>query len=141
MALHIHWDEYNNKMDKKKITQMCRELRKLIHCWSACKWSRHFGKEFSPQKIKHRVTMCASSCPFSHVQLCAALWTAACQALLSMEFSRQDYWSGLLCPPPGDFSDPGIEPESLMLNLHWQAGSLPLVPPKQFHSLVYTQIN
>ena len=38
------------------------------------------------------------------------------------------YWSGLLCPPPGDLSNPGIKPESLMSNLHWQARSLLLVP-------------
>ena len=38
------------------------------------------------------------------------------------------YWSGLLCPPPGDLSNPGIKPESLMSNLHWQASSLLLVP-------------
>jgi len=31
-----------------------------------------------------------------------------------MEFSRQEYWSGLPCPPPGDLPDPGIEPASLM---------------------------
>ena len=37
----------------------------------------------------------------------------ACQALLSKEFSWQEYWSGLLCPPPGDLPNPGIEPESL----------------------------
>ena len=36
--------------------------------------------------------------------------TVARQAPLSMEFSRQKYWSGLLCPPPGDFPNPGIEP-------------------------------
>ena len=46
---------------------------------------------------------------FSVVHLFAALWTAACQAPLSMGFSRQEYWSGLLCPPPGDLPDPGIE--------------------------------
>ena len=46
---------------------------------------------------------------FSHVQLCATLWTAAFQAPLSMGFSRQEYWSGLPCPPPGDLSDPGTE--------------------------------
>ena len=40
--------------------------------------------------------------------------TVACWALLSMEFSRQEYWSGLPCPPPGDFPNPGIEPTSLM---------------------------
>ena len=50
---------------------------------------------------------------FSHVQLFATLWTLACQALLSKEFSWQEYWSGLLCPPPGDLPNPGIEPESL----------------------------
>ena len=42
------------------------------------------------------------------------LWTVACQAPLSMEFSRQEYWSGFPCPPPGDLPDPGIEPRSLM---------------------------
>ena len=41
-------------------------------------------------------------------------WTAARQAPLSMEFSRQEYWSGLPCPPPEDLPDPGIEPESLL---------------------------
>ena len=45
-----------------------------------------------------------------------------------MEFSRQEYWSGLPCPPPGDLPDPGVKPESLS-SLYWQAGSLPLVPP------------
>ena len=42
------------------------------------------------------------------------LWTIACQAPLSIGFSRQEYWSGLPCPPPGDFPNPGIEPVSLM---------------------------
>ena len=45
----------------------------------------------------------------------AAPWTVAHQAPLSMAFPRQEYWSGLPCPPPGDLSDPGIEPESLAL--------------------------
>ena len=51
---------------------------------------------------------------FSCVRLFATLWTVAHQAPLSMEFSRQGYWSGWPCPPPGDFPDPGIEPTSLM---------------------------
>ena len=42
------------------------------------------------------------------------LWTIACQAPLSMGFSRQEYWSGLSCPPPGDLPDPGIKLASLM---------------------------
>ena len=57
--------------------------------------------------------MCVLSC-FSHVQLCATLWTVALQAPLSMGFSWQEYWSGLPCPPPGDLPNPGIEPTSLM---------------------------
>ena len=40
-------------------------------------------------------------------------WTVACQASLSMEFSRQEHWSGFPFPPPGDLPDPGIEPGSL----------------------------
>ena len=50
---------------------------------------------------------------FSHVQLCAILWTIACQAPLSMGFSRQEYCSGLPCPSPGDLPDPETEPASL----------------------------
>ena len=42
------------------------------------------------------------------------LWTVAHQAPLSTRFSRQEYWSGLLCRPPGDLPDPGIKPGSLM---------------------------
>ena len=51
---------------------------------------------------------------FSRVCLFATLWTVARQAPLSMEFSRQEYWSGLPCPSPGYLPDPGIEPSSLM---------------------------
>ena len=51
---------------------------------------------------------------FIHVWLLAILCTVVHQALLSMGFSRQEYWSGLPCPPPGDLSDPGMEPTSFM---------------------------
>ena len=47
-------------------------------------------------------------------QLFVTLWTVACQCPLSMEFSRQEYWSRLTCPPPGDLLDTGVEPTSLM---------------------------
>ena len=57
--------------------------------------------------------------------LCNPL-TVAHQAPLSMGFSRQEYWSGLPFPSPGDLSSPGIEPSSLCLLL-WQGGALPLV--------------
>ena len=59
---------------------------------------------------------------FSRLWLCAALWTVARQAHLSMEFFRQEYWSGLPCPRPEDLPNPGIKPWSPAL----QADSLPL---------------
>ena len=61
--------------------------------------------------------MCESVCVcVRSLQLClfATLWTVACQAPLSMGFSRQEYWSGLPGSPPGDLPDPEIEPESPM---------------------------
>ena len=54
--------------------------------------------------------MCAQS--FSCVQLFAIPQTAVSQAPLSMEFSRQEYWTGLLFPPPGHLPNPGIKPAS-----------------------------
>ena len=49
----------------------------------------------------------------SHVQLYATLWTVAHRAPLSMGFSKQEYWSQLPCPSPGDLPDPGTELSSL----------------------------
>ena len=67
-------------------------------------------------------TFSVKMCVLSH------LCSVAHQGPLSMEFSRQEDWSGLPYPPPGDLPDPGIEPTLLRL-LHWQASSLPLMPP------------
>ena len=53
--------------------------------------------------------MCVCICVLSHVQLFATLQTAAHQAPLSMEYSRQEHWSGLPFPPPGDLPNPGTE--------------------------------
>ena len=50
----------------------------------------------------------------SHVRLFVNLWTLACQAPQSVGFSRQEYWSGLPCPPSQDLVDPGIKPEPPM---------------------------
>ena len=57
--------------------------------------------------------MCVLS-RFSRVQLFATVLIEACQAPLSLGFSRQEYWNGLPCPPPRNLPDPGIEPESFM---------------------------
>ena len=62
---------------------------------------------------------------FSRVRLFATPWTVACQAPLSMGFSRQEYWSGLPFPSPGDPPNPGIEPGSPAL----QADALSSEPP------------
>ena len=63
----------------------------------------------------------------SCVQLFAILWTVDCQALLSMKFSRQEYWSGLTYPSSEDILDLGIYLHLLHL-LDWHANSLPLEP-------------
>ena len=55
----------------------------------------------------------ASVRPLGHVQHFAAPWIVARQTPLSMGFSRQEFWSELLYPPPGDLPNPGTEPESL----------------------------
>ena len=65
---------------------------------------------------------------FSHVQLFGTLRTVAHQGLLSREFSRQEYRSGLPYPSPDDLLDPEMEQVGLYL-LHWQMGCLPLIPP------------
>ena len=49
---------------------------------------------------------------FSRVQLFVTLWAVARQAPLSVGFSRQEHWSGLPCPPPGDLPHPEVEPSS-----------------------------
>ena len=58
---------------------------------------------------------CRHAKSLSRIWLFATLWTVACQAPLSMGFSRQEYWSGLPCPLPEDLPDPGIKPNFLEL--------------------------
>ena len=60
----------------------------------------------------------------SHVQLFTIPWTVTYQPPPSMEFSRQEYWSGLPFPSPGDLPNPGIEPRSPT----FQADALPSEP-------------
>ena len=74
-------------------------------------------------------------CHFSCVQLFSTSWTIARQTPLPIGFSRQEYWSGLQFPPPGDLPNPGIEttsPEAPVL----QANSLPL-SHRGRHPLMY----
>ena len=72
---------------------------------------RNLNKVYSPANISVHAYILSL---ISHVQLCVTLWTVACQVLLSMGFSWQEYWSGLLCPPPGSLPDLGNESAFLM---------------------------
>ena len=65
------------------------------------------GDQVTPLQV---LLLLTGACVLTHVQLSATPWTVAHQAALSMEFSRQEHWSGLPFPPPGDLPDPGIEP-------------------------------
>ena len=70
------------------------------------------SKGHNHSKISLRlIYACVLSC-FSHVQPIVTPWTIACQAPLSMGFSKQEYQSGLPCPPPGDLPNLGMEPTS-----------------------------
>ena len=75
------------------------------------------NKDLSSPKLKVKL--------LSREQLFATPWTVAYQAPLSMEFSRQEFWSGLPFPSPGDLPNPGIEPGSPAL----KADALPSEPP------------
>ena len=85
-----------------------------------------------PDPCPERLWCCADSARgiflhswlLSHVWLFVTPWTVALKAPLSMEFSRQEYWSGLPFPSPEDLPEPGIEPQSPML----QADNLPPEP-------------
>ena len=67
----------------------------------------------------------------SRVQLFGIPWIVAYQAPPSMEFSRQEYWSGFPFPSPGDLPDPGIEPRSPTLQVDALLSNLPGKPKKQ----------
>ena len=85
-----YWSGLPFPSPKKPVTSM--QLFKVLGC-------------SFPEKVKVK--------SLSHVQLFATQWTVAHQAPLSMEFSRQEYWSGLPFPTPGDLPEPGIKTASL----------------------------
>ena len=83
----------------------------LLHCRQILYQLSYQGSPKIGRYLNCRQTACI--CVVSHVHLFVTSWTIACQALLSMEFSRQEYWSALPFPPPGDLPKLGIEPTSL----------------------------
>ena len=93
----------------------------------------HWQVSSLPLKVKVKVKL------LSRVRLLATPWTAAYQVPPPMGFSRQEYWSGLPFPSPGDLPDPGIEPrspalESDALTSEPPGKPLPLAPPKYLNN-------
>ena len=100
---HIHTQDYC-----KLIPALWRTVWRFL--------KKHRRKPPYDPAILVMIMCCAKS--LHSVRLCVTLKTVAHQAPLFMGFSRQGYWSVLPFPPPGNLSDPGIEPMSLNL-LHW----------------------
>ena len=69
----------------------------------------------------------------SHIQIFATPWTVACQAPMSMEFIRQEYWSRLQCPCLGYLPNPGIESRSPTLQIDSLPFELPGKPAEYYH--------
>ena len=82
----------------------------MCFCWSCPKEK----ETFLFVDMHTKVYVCVRARAQSVVSDSATPWTVAHQAPLSMGFSRQEYWSGLPFPSPGDLPDPGIEPASLV---------------------------
>ena len=105
------WSQ-NNNINKKYVVIEMTHSEPHLENWKV--------QRFWKLMDLHR--MCATlCCHFSCVWLFLTSWTVACQAPLSTGFSRQEYWSGLLCPSPRELPEPGIKPACLNL-LHWQVG-------------------
>ena len=87
--------------------------RQASSCLILCTSCFIFLETFSP-RFPHNCSLISFKCALllSHVRLFATSWTVAYQASPSMGFSRQEYWSGLPFPLPGDLPNPGTEPVS-----------------------------
>ena len=90
------------------------------------------GKVKTNRTLENNCVLCWFLSP---VWLFATPWIAARQAPLSMGFSRPAYWSGLLCPPPGDLPNPGIEPRSPALQMDSSPSEPPGKPRKQLYTI------
>ena len=134
LAWRIPWTEEPGGLQSTRVTKSQTRLKGLSS--SMCKIFYRCVVKYLYMNIRHQkqnhkarclspegeiqvcvcVCLCGTHicmCPFSHVQLSVTPWTVAHQAPLSMGFSRQEYWSELPFPSPGDLSDPGIKPPSL----------------------------
>ena len=107
--------EQNVSVDSAMSTPPSSPPSRLLDSWAPkrrqsfrpCNFKERKGS--IPQEVFLCGCMCVHACTLSLIQLFVTPWTGAHQAPLSMEFSRQEYWSGVPCPPPGDLPDSGIE--------------------------------
>ena len=106
--------------DKKQSRYKCRNSSKVVFQYPPCAVGIIFWGEKSMHYQRRSVSWW-----LSHVRLFATSWTVAHQVSLSMGFSRQEYWSGLPFPSPGDLPKGGIKLGTPVL----QEDSLPLAPP------------
>ena len=95
---------------------LCADKYNILYCVftlkEKCSWETNWkisGNTIPVDIVVYGVWVLSH---FSHVRLSVTLWTVAHQPALSMGFSRQEYWSGLLCPSPGGLPNPGIKPLS-----------------------------
>ena len=140
-ATHLSWDCCCCSSSSKWKYRIILLAVNLISPWSNMNWNillLSTGHKiitsmrcthFSYRMIKSFwIHICVVLSHFSCVRLFVTLWTVACQAPLSMGFSRQESWSGLPFPSPGELATRGLNLHLLRL-LHWQMGSLPLATP------------
>ena len=107
-------ESVSHSVQFSSVTQLCPTLCNPINCSMPGLPVHHQLLEFTQTQV-HRVGN-AIQPSLSHVQLFVTPWTVAHHAPLSMGFSRQEYWSGLSFPSPGDLPDPGIK----LGLLHWR---------------------
>ena len=81
-----------------------------VNKWKAQAQGHENSRIWSPEAVR----VCVHTCPLNRFRVFGTPWTVARQAPLSIEFSRQEYWSGLPFPSPGDLPDPAIELVSLI---------------------------
>ena len=111
--LKNQYDEYKANESEGLCTSFMSTHKRYLCHWNLLFLQVTGGGGGSGVCVCVRVCVCAHVCVLSHVQLFATLWTEACQTPLSMESSRQEYWSGLPFPPPEYLPNPGIKPMSL----------------------------
>ena len=131
----IYCKNYQNVTQRHEVSKYCWKNGTSRLAWQGCRKPsicKKFVKNKSVKLSKVKVKVKSLSC----VRLFATAWTVAHQAPLSMGFSRQEYWSGLPFPSPGNLPNPGIEPRSPAL----QADALTSEPPGKRSKMSYAYV-